>query len=78
MTRELKIRASLKKYWLTPIHPTRLCHLNKSDLLEEANHDFPIIEFEYEVSHNLPLEEYKNRYEELEHQILEILNWRFR
>jgi hypothetical protein len=28
--------------------------------------------------HNLLLEEYKDRYEELEHQMLEILSWRFR
>jgi hypothetical protein len=48
------------------------------DVLDEANRDFPIVEFEYEVPHDLPLEEYKARYEELEHQMLEILNWRFR
>ena len=30
------------------------------------------------LPHDFPLEEYKNRYEELEHQMLEILNWRFR
>jgi hypothetical protein len=48
------------------------------DVLEEANGDFPIVEFEYEVPHDFSLEEYKNRYEELEHQMLEILNWRFR
>jgi len=48
------------------------------DVLKESNRDFPLIEFEYKVPHNFPLEEYKNRYEELEHQILEILSWRFR
>jgi len=48
------------------------------DVLDEANQDFPIVEFEYEVPHDLPLEAYKDRYEELEHQMVEILNWRFR
>jgi len=48
------------------------------DVLDEANRDFPLVEFEYKVPHAFPLEEYKSRYEELEHQMLEILNWRFR
>ena len=48
------------------------------DVLDEANQDFPLVEFEYKVPHDFPLEEYKNRYEELENQMLEILSWRFR
>jgi hypothetical protein len=48
------------------------------DVLEESNRDFPFIEFEYKVPHDFPLEEYRDRYEELEHQMLEILSWRFR
>lgn len=48
------------------------------DVLDEANRDFPLIEFEYEIPHKFSLEEYKSRYEELEHQMLEILSWRFR
>jgi hypothetical protein len=35
-------------------------------------------EFEFKIPHNLPLEEYKDRYEELEQQMLEISSWRFR
>ena len=48
------------------------------DVLEESNRDFPFIEFEYKVPHDFPIEEYRDRYEELEHQMLEILSWRFR
>ena len=48
------------------------------DVLEESNRDFPFIEFEYKVPHDFQLEEYRDRYEELEHQMLEILSWRFR
>ena len=48
------------------------------DVLDEANRDFPLIEFEYDIPHNFTLEEYKRKYEELEHQMLEVLNWRFR
>lgn len=48
------------------------------DVLHEANNDFPSIEFQYEIPHNWPIEEYKKRYEELEHQMLEILSWRLR
>jgi hypothetical protein len=48
------------------------------DVLHEANNDFPSIDFEYEIPHKWPVEEYKNRYEELERQMLEIINWRLR
>ncbi len=46
------------------------------DVLSEANKTFPLIEFEYEIPHNWPVEEYQNRYEALERQMLEILQWR--
>jgi hypothetical protein len=48
------------------------------DVLMEANHDFPFIEFQYKVPHNFTLEEYKNKYEDIEHQMLEIISWRLR
>ena len=48
------------------------------DVLNEANSDFPEIEFQYEVPHKWPIEEYKNRYEQLERQMLEIIRWRIR
>jgi hypothetical protein len=48
------------------------------DVLHEANNDFPSIEFEYELPHKWKDEEYKNRYEELERQMMEVLNWRSR
>lgn len=47
------------------------------DVLIEANKSFPLIEFDYEVPHKWPLEEYKTRYELLERQMLEIIKWRF-
>jgi hypothetical protein len=46
--------------------------------LHEANSDFPSIEFEYELPHKWLDEEYKIRYEELERQMMEVLNWRSR
>ena len=46
------------------------------DVLIDAIEAFPIIEFDYEVPHKWPLEEYKTRYELLERQMLEILKWR--
>jgi hypothetical protein len=48
------------------------------DVLYEANRDFPLIEFEYEVPHKWPIDEYKQRYESLEQQMLEIISWRVR
>jgi len=48
------------------------------DVLNEANQDFPNIDFEFEVPHKWPVEEYKDRYEELERQMIEILSWRIR
>ncbi len=40
--------------------------------------DFPLIEFDYEIPHKWPIEEYKKRYEELEQQMLEISSWHIR
>jgi hypothetical protein len=48
------------------------------DILNEANKDFPAIEFEYEVPHKWRIEEYRDRYEQLERQMVEILSWRIR
>lgn len=48
------------------------------DVLNEANKDFPLRDFDYEVPHKWTLEEYKDRYERLEQQMLEIINWRIR
>jgi hypothetical protein len=44
--------------------------------LAKANKNFPLIEFDYEIPHKWPLEEYKKRYEILERQMLEIIKWR--
>ena len=46
------------------------------DVLVEANKNFPMIEFDYEIPHKWPIEEYKKRYEILERQMLEIIKWR--
>jgi hypothetical protein len=48
------------------------------DIISEANQDFPQIDFEYELPHKWPNELYKDKYEELEQQIIEILSWRAR
>ena len=73
------VKGKLEKTLVDPYLPSKIVPPEYiRDVLDEANKDFPIVEFEYEVPHNLPLEEYKNRYEEFEHQMLEILNWRFR
>jgi len=46
------------------------------DVLVEAYKNFPLVEFDYELPHNWPIKEYKNRYENLERQMLEIIQWR--
>lgn len=46
------------------------------DILKEANKAFPLIEFDYEIPHKWPIEEYRSRYELLERQMLQILKWR--
>jgi hypothetical protein len=48
------------------------------DVLNEANQDFPRIDFEYELPHKWPDGLYKDKYEELEQQMIEILLWRTR
>jgi hypothetical protein len=48
------------------------------DILSEANQDFPMVDFEFEIPHKWPLEEYKEKYEELERQMIEIISWRAR
>jgi len=48
------------------------------DVLNEANQDFPNVDFEFEVPHKWPAEELQDRYEELESLMLEILSWRSR
>ena len=48
------------------------------DRLEAAKKDFPLIDWEYSVPHNFTSEEYRKRYEELERQMVEILEWRVR
>lgn len=46
------------------------------DILKEANKDFPVIESDIQVPHKWPLEEYKERYETMESELIEILKWR--
>jgi hypothetical protein len=48
------------------------------DVLNEANQDFPALDFEIDVPHKWAIQEYKDRYEELERQMMEILSWRIR
>ena len=74
------IKGKLEKILVDPYLPDKIVPPPEyiRDVLDEANRDFPFVEFKYEVPHNFPLEEYQNRYEELEHQMLQILNWRFR
>ena len=48
------------------------------DVIMEANQDFPIVDFVYELPHKWRPEEYKEKYEELERQMIEILAWRAR
>jgi len=46
------------------------------DVLNEADGEFPSADFELEVPHKWPLEEYKDKFEELEQLMIEILTWR--
>jgi hypothetical protein len=48
------------------------------DILREADEDFPIFDFEYSLPHVLTSDEYRNRYEDLEKHIIEIIEWRQR
>jgi hypothetical protein len=72
-------KGKLEKMLVDPYLPNKIVPPEYiKDVLDEANLDFPLIEFEYEIPHKFSLEEYKTRYEELEHQMVEILSWRFR
>ena len=72
-------KGKLEKTLVDPYLPSKIIPPEYiKDVLDEANRDFPLVEFEYKVPHNFRLEDYKNKYEELEHQMLEILAWRFR
>ena len=48
------------------------------DVLEEANIDFPALDFDYELPHKWGNNEYQKKYEELESQMIEIIAWRAR
>ena len=48
------------------------------DVLNNADKDFPSIDFDIEVPHKWPAEQYKERYEELESTMMEILAWHAR
>ena len=73
------IKGKLEKTLVDPYLPNKIVPPEYiRDVFDEANRDFPLIEFEFKIPHNLPLEEYKDRYEELEQQMLEISSWRFR
>jgi hypothetical protein len=48
------------------------------DIIEEANKDFPALDFEYDLPHRLPINEYQKKYEELESQMIEVIAWRAR
>lgn len=72
-------KGKLEKELVDPYLPNKIVPPEYiRDVLDEANKDFPAIEFEYEVPHKWPIEEYKERFEQLERQMLEILNWRIR
>jgi hypothetical protein len=48
------------------------------DVLEEANNDFPVLDFDYELPHKWSSNEYPKRYEELESQMIEVIAWKTR
>jgi hypothetical protein len=48
------------------------------DILNEADDDFPIFDFEYSLPHVLTSDEYRQRYEDLEKHMMEVLEWRQR
>ena len=48
------------------------------DVIKEANQDFPTLDFVYDLPHKWRNEEYQEKYEELEGQMIEILAWRAR
>ena len=48
------------------------------DVIKEANQDFPTVDFNYELPHKWRAEEYQEKYEEIERQMVQILAWRAR
>jgi hypothetical protein len=48
------------------------------DILEEANKDFPALDFSYELPHKWGNTEHQEKYEELESQMIEVIAWRAR
>jgi hypothetical protein len=73
------IKGKLEKTIVDPYLPSKIVPPEYiRDVLHEANNDFPSIDFEYELPHKWKEEEYKVRYEELERQMMEVLNWRSR
>lgn len=48
------------------------------DVVEEANKDFPNLDFDYELPHKWQSSEYQEKYEELERQMIEVIAWRAR
>ena len=48
------------------------------DIIKDANQDFPTLDFDYGLPHKWRNEEYQEKYEELERQMIEILAWRVR
>jgi hypothetical protein len=48
------------------------------DVIKEANQDFPTLDFDYDLPHKWRSEEYREKYEEIERQMIEILAWRAR
>jgi hypothetical protein len=70
-------KGKLEKTLVDPYLPSKIVPPDYiRDVLHEADKDFPLVDFEYEIPHKWPVEEYQTRYEELERQILEILKWR--
>ena len=71
------IKGKLEKELVDPYLPNKIIPAEYiRDILTEANKNFPLIEFDYEIPHKWPIEEYKKRYEILERQMLEIIKWR--
>ncbi len=70
-------KGRLEKTLVDPYLPSKIVPPEYiRDILNESNNDFPSIEFEYDLPHKWNADEYQSRYEELERQMLEILNWR--
>ena len=48
------------------------------DIIDEANADFPTLNFDYELPHKWRADEYQEKYEELERQMIEVIAWKSR